>query len=142
MASMVNIMSPVVSKNLITNFKAFRLKHDLPSLQHTRVDAINNGPIKMMKKYGSRRSIVVSCLDQPISMPNRLSGYDAVMKFYSSINEKNQVQLRNCISNDCFVDDFSFSKPFHGKKVSFVFKWELFCVYVSLTFQNLVLLMT
>ncbi|CAN6934177.1 unnamed protein product [Brassica oleracea] len=125
MASMVNIMNPMVSNNLITNFKAFRLKPDLPSLQHTRVNAIKNGPIKMMMKYGSRRSIVVSCLDQPISMPNQLSGYDAVMKFYSSINEKNQDQLRNCISNDCFVDDFSFSKPFHGKKEAMKFFEEL-----------------
>lgn len=125
MASMVNIMSPMVSKNLITNYKTLRLKPDLPSLQHSRVNAIRNGPVKMMKKHGPRRSIVVSCLDQPISMPNQVSGYDAVMKFYSSINEKNQDQLRSCISNDCFVDDFSFSKPFHGKKEAMKFFEEL-----------------
>jgi len=120
MASMVNVTSIIVTRNLITKFKTPRLKLDLPSLQHSsQLNAIKNDPIKMINKYASRRNIVVSCLDRPNSRPNQISGYDAVMKFYSSINEKNQDQLSSCISSDCFIDDFSFPKPFRGKQVRF-----------------------
>lgn len=121
MASIVNVMSPMVTRNLITKFKTPRLELGLPSLQHSgRFNAIKNDPRKMMIKYASRRNIVVSCLDQPNSRSNQISGYDAVMKFYSSINEKNQDRLSSCISNDCFIDDFSFSKPLRGKKVRII----------------------
>nr|AAX23922.1 hypothetical protein At5g41470 [Arabidopsis thaliana]AAZ52769.1 hypothetical protein At5g41470 [Arabidopsis thaliana] len=47
------------------------------------------------------------------------------MKFYSSINEKNQDQLSSCISSDCFIDDFSFPKPFRGKQEAMEFFEEL-----------------
>ncbi|KAL1225602.1 hypothetical protein V5N11_000045 [Cardamine amara subsp. amara] len=126
MASMVNFMSPMVTRNLVTISKTPRLQLDLPSQQHSdRFNGIKNDTINMMLKYASRRNIVVSCLNQPTSKSNQISGYDAVMKFYSSINEKNQDRLSSCISNDCFIDDFSFSKPFRGRKEAMMFFEEL-----------------
>lgn len=41
-----------------------------------------------------------------------------IMLFYSAINEKNIKQLDKLIADDCLFDDYSFSKPFQGKKVS------------------------
>ncbi|XP_010436098.1 PREDICTED: uncharacterized protein LOC104719815 [Camelina sativa] len=126
MASMVNVVSPIVTRNLITKFKTPRLIPDLPSIQHSgRFNAIKDDPRKMINKYVSRRNTVVSCLDQSNPKSNQISGYDAVMKFYSSINKKNQDQLRSCISNDCFIHDFSFSKPFQGKNEAMKFFEEL-----------------
>ncbi|CAH2080189.1 unnamed protein product [Thlaspi arvense] len=128
MTSIVNVMiSPMVTTNLVTKFKTPRLKPDLPSLQHSGYNAIKNDPRKrMMNKYASsRRKIVVSCLDRPNSSPKQFSGYDAVMKFYSSINEKNKDRLSSCISKDCFIDDFSFAKPLRGKNEAMKFFEEL-----------------
>lgn len=47
--------------------------------------------------------------------PNSLS--EKVEQFYAGINEKNLKQLDECISNDAQFDDYSFTKPFNGKKV-------------------------
>ncbi|ESQ46801.1 hypothetical protein EUTSA_v10028091mg [Eutrema salsugineum] len=126
MASVCNVMSPTVTTNLITIFKKDpRLKSNLPSLQHSGLIAIKNDPRKVMNNFASRRNIVVSCSDRPNCTPNQFSGYDAVMKFYSSINERNKDRLRSCISNDCFIDDFSFSKPFHGRNEAMKFFEDL-----------------
>lgn len=42
---------------------------------------------------------------------------DTIHQFYKCMNEKNVKQLGNYISNDCFFEDYSFPKPFIGKKV-------------------------
>ncbi|KAI3792398.1 hypothetical protein L2E82_06275 [Cichorium intybus] len=41
---------------------------------------------------------------------------NTVRQFYKYMNEKNLKQLENYISNDCFFEDYSFPKPFNGKK--------------------------
>ncbi|KAK9281899.1 hypothetical protein L1049_004806 [Liquidambar formosana] len=41
---------------------------------------------------------------------------ETIMQFYTCINEKNLNQLSEFITDDCFFDDFSFLKPFQGKK--------------------------
>ncbi|XP_073135498.1 uncharacterized protein [Henckelia pumila] len=41
---------------------------------------------------------------------------NTIMKFYTAINEKKLKKLDKLMAEDCFFEDFSFSKPFHGKK--------------------------
>lgn len=43
---------------------------------------------------------------------------NTIMQFYSAINEKKLKKLDKLMAKDCFFEDFSFPKPFHGKKVS------------------------
>ncbi|KAL6547831.1 hypothetical protein OROHE_009536 [Orobanche hederae] len=45
-----------------------------------------------------------------------LSPAQTVMSFYSAINEKNLKQVDEIIAEDCFFEDYSFPKPFRGKK--------------------------
>ena len=42
---------------------------------------------------------------------------DTIRQFYKCVNEKNVKLLEDYISKDCFFEDYSFSKPFNGKKV-------------------------
>lgn len=42
---------------------------------------------------------------------------DMVKRLYTCINSKNMKGLQEIMSEDCCIDDFSFSKPFEGKKV-------------------------
>ncbi|KVH90135.1 hypothetical protein Ccrd_007872 [Cynara cardunculus var. scolymus] len=42
---------------------------------------------------------------------------DTIKQFYECMNEKNIKLLEDYISNDCFFEDYSFPKPFNGKKV-------------------------
>lgn len=44
--------------------------------------------------------------------------YDTVKQFYKCLNEKNVKRLENYLSDDCFFEDYSFPKPFTGKKVT------------------------
>lgn len=44
--------------------------------------------------------------------------HKAIMQFYETINEKKLNQLEELLSDDCFFEDYSFPKPFHGKQVS------------------------
>lgn len=46
------------------------------------------------------------------------SSSDTINRFYTCINEKNLKQLREIISEDCYIEDCSFPQPFQGKKVS------------------------
>ncbi|XP_024986987.1 uncharacterized protein LOC112522143 [Cynara cardunculus var. scolymus] len=41
---------------------------------------------------------------------------DTIKQFYECMNEKNIKLLEDYISNDCFFEDYSFPKPFNGKK--------------------------
>lgn len=50
---------------------------------------------------------------------------DTIKKFYSSINNKDMNQLALLIDKDCFFDDFSFPKPFRGRKVTCLFLTEI-----------------
>ncbi|XP_010545499.1 PREDICTED: uncharacterized protein LOC104817848 [Tarenaya hassleriana] len=69
--------------------------------------------------------LVVSSLGEKHHGSSPVSGYDVVMKFYSSINNKNQDLLRNCFAHDCYIDDFSFPKPFRGKRETMKFYEQL-----------------
>ncbi|XP_040987958.1 uncharacterized protein LOC121235670 isoform X1 [Juglans microcarpa x Juglans regia] len=44
------------------------------------------------------------------------SSSDTINRFYTCINEKNLKQLREIISEDCYIEDCSFPQPFQGKK--------------------------
>ncbi|KAK1372352.1 Nuclear transport factor 2 (NTF2) family protein [Heracleum sosnowskyi] len=41
---------------------------------------------------------------------------DTIEQFYECINNKNVTQLGKYLANDCVYEDFSFPKPFQGKK--------------------------
>lgn len=57
---------------------------------------------------------------RPIFDTSSLSPAQTIMQFYSSINAKNLKQLDELIAEDCLFEDYSFPKPFQGKKVSSV----------------------
>ncbi|XP_071700326.1 uncharacterized protein [Rutidosis leptorrhynchoides] len=70
---------------------------------------------RKMNEYKHHRTKVIS------SVGNSIFGCDptpskTIREFYKCINEKNVKQLENYISNDCFFEDYSFPKPFKGKK--------------------------
>lgn len=50
---------------------------------------------------------------------------ETIMQFYSYINEKNLTQLEKLIAEDCYFEDYSFPKPFQGKKVSSFYSEDL-----------------
>ncbi|GER31299.1 nuclear transport factor 2 family protein [Striga asiatica] len=74
-----------------------------PSLTYTKRRAIRRKPQKLFAK----------CFNDG---PSPLSPAQTIVLFYSAINEKNMKQLDAIIAEDCFFDDFSFPKPFQGKK--------------------------
>ncbi|KAI3822251.1 hypothetical protein L1987_09838 [Smallanthus sonchifolius] len=41
---------------------------------------------------------------------------DTIKQFYKCMNEKNPKRVENYLSDDCFFEDYSFPKPFTGKK--------------------------
>ncbi|KAF6162190.1 hypothetical protein GIB67_008319 [Kingdonia uniflora] len=47
---------------------------------------------------------------------NPLSPSDSIIQFYNCINRKNPKKLEKFISQDCYFEDYSFLKPFEGKK--------------------------
>ncbi|KAK9079624.1 hypothetical protein SSX86_001297 [Deinandra increscens subsp. villosa] len=51
---------------------------------------------------------------------------DTIKQFYKCMNEKNVKRLENYISDDCLFEDYSFPKPFTGKK-------EVVCFLEQLT---------
>ncbi|KAK4365412.1 hypothetical protein RND71_016770 [Anisodus tanguticus] len=50
---------------------------------------------------------------------------DTIKKFYTSINNKDMNHLALLIAKDCFFDDFSYTKPFRGKKEAMKFLGQL-----------------
>ncbi|KAL3833463.1 hypothetical protein ACJIZ3_008199 [Penstemon smallii] len=54
-----------------------------------------------------------------------LSPTHTIMQFYYAINEKNLKQLGTLIAEDCFFEDYSFPKPFQGKKETLRFLEQL-----------------
>lgn len=42
---------------------------------------------------------------------------ETIEQFYECINNKNVTKLGRYLANDCVYEDFSFPKPFQGKKV-------------------------
>ncbi|XP_004246109.1 uncharacterized protein [Solanum lycopersicum] len=56
---------------------------------------------------------------------NACSPSDTIKKFYSSINSKDMNQLALLIDKDCFFDDFSYTKPFQGRKEALKFLGQL-----------------
>ncbi|CAH9124797.1 unnamed protein product [Cuscuta epithymum] len=53
------------------------------------------------------------------------SSLQIIKELYSSINKKDLKSLGALLSQDCFVDDFSFPQPFEGKKEALCFFEEL-----------------
>ncbi|KAG8382200.1 hypothetical protein BUALT_Bualt05G0052000 [Buddleja alternifolia] len=54
-----------------------------------------------------------------------LSPAQTIMLFYAAINEKNLKQLNELIAEDCFFEDYSFTKPFQGNKEALRFLNQL-----------------
>ncbi|XP_059276253.1 uncharacterized protein LOC132030576 [Lycium ferocissimum] len=50
---------------------------------------------------------------------------DTITKFYTSINNKDMNQLALLIDKDCFFDDFSYTRPFRGRKEALKFLEQL-----------------
>lgn len=72
-----------------------------------------------MKIYTKNRPYEDHRLHAVISSTSssNFSPSDTVEQFYECINKNNLKKLGKFISNDCYFEDFSFPKPFQGRKV-------------------------
>lgn len=68
-------------------------------------------------------SSMINGASNPVPNPTPAN---TIRHFYKCMNEKNVKQLENYISNDCFFEDYSFPKPFKGKKVIIFFYFPSF----------------
>ncbi|KAF7139634.1 hypothetical protein RHSIM_Rhsim07G0088000 [Rhododendron simsii] len=64
------------------------------------------------RRYTDSRLKVLSSSD---IIPNPPSPFETIKQFYACINKKDLNQLGEFISDDCFLDDCSFYRPFQGK---------------------------
>lgn len=53
--------------------------------------------------------------------PGPFSPAQRIGELYKCINKKNLKGVEKIVSEDCCIEDFSFPKPFQGKKVSLLF---------------------
>lgn len=71
----------------------------------------------VLYKYWDSGRISARASKSPKSRKNSSSPAETVDLFYTCINDKNIELLDECISKDAFFYDYSFIKPFEGKKV-------------------------
>lgn len=83
---------------------------------------IKTAPQTHTNKATKRKSLKLFAVppSSPTFETNPVSPAQTIMQFYSSINEKNLMQLDMLIAEDCCFEDYFFPKPFQGKKVSSV----------------------
>ncbi|GMY30394.1 hypothetical protein FCV25MIE_25636 [Fagus crenata] len=60
--------------------------------------------------------IVMSSNSNSSLVKSSPSPSEIVKKFYTCINNKNLMQLREFIAEDCYFEECSFPQPFHGRK--------------------------
>ncbi|XP_070009196.1 uncharacterized protein [Nicotiana sylvestris] len=99
----------------------------------------NHEPVKILSQRkldirGIKRKsncLVTFSMSNPFSMSHPdndtspCSPSDTIKKFYSSINNNDLNQLALLISEDCFFDDFSYTRPFKGRKEAMKFLEKL-----------------
>ncbi|XAR55084.1 hypothetical protein NMG60_11030467 [Bertholletia excelsa] len=69
------------------------------------------------KPYMRRRLKVITSLTKNSDLsPDRLSPSETIKQFYTCINDRDLKQLTGLVSKDCSFDDYSFQKPFQGRK--------------------------
>ncbi|OIT22878.1 hypothetical protein A4A49_37339 [Nicotiana attenuata] len=64
-------------------------------------------------------------MSHPDNDTSPCSTSETIKKFYSSINNNDLNQLALLISEDCFFDDFSYTRPFKGRKEALKFLEKL-----------------
>ncbi|XP_042475587.1 uncharacterized protein LOC122057527 [Macadamia integrifolia] len=62
------------------------------------------------------RHCLISSEGNSEHQPSLLTPSEIIQQFYTCINSKDQKELRKLISNDCFFEEYSFSKAFEGKE--------------------------
>ncbi|XP_057810513.1 uncharacterized protein LOC131024952 isoform X1 [Salvia miltiorrhiza] len=98
-------------------------KHSIPTIPMRKSNLFQPLEIKMAPQTRSNKATKRKSFKLFV-VPPRSPAFDTsspspaqtVMQFYSSINEKNLMQLDKLIAQDCCFEDYSFPKPFHGKK--------------------------
>ncbi|MCE3049684.1 hypothetical protein HAX54_045520 [Datura stramonium] len=83
------------------------------------------GSIRRSSSRGQRSLIAHSSMLNPDIGRGSFSQSNTIGKFYSSINNKDLNQLALLISEDCFIDDFSFPQSFQGRKEALKFLEQL-----------------
>ncbi|XP_076905054.1 uncharacterized protein LOC143560693 [Bidens hawaiensis] len=66
------------------------------------------------KRYNMRYMPLVMIGDSGVT--SELTPSDTIKEFYKCMNEKNVKRLESYLADDCFFEDYSFPKPFKGKK--------------------------
>lgn len=88
-------------------------KNEMKILQHH----ITLRRKKDRQLFNSRRlHLIMSSADDVSFELAPVSASDTITQFYKSINNKNLKQLKEFFSEDCYIEECSFAKPFQGKK--------------------------
>ncbi|KAI4326912.1 hypothetical protein L6164_019431 [Bauhinia variegata] len=90
------------------NFHSDKMKiqHFVSIERKVRIEHRDNKKISLMATYSDTKYVPDSSL----------SPSDLVEQFYTCINDKKLRQLDECISKDAHFEDYSFTKPFQGKR--------------------------
>lgn len=92
---------------------------------HEAVTKVSQQKLKIRGIKSKYKCFVTLSMLNPENGMSMFSPSNTIKKFYSSINNKDMNQLEMLIAKDCFYDDFSYTKPFRGKKVTSLFLTEI-----------------
>ncbi|KAI3453748.1 hypothetical protein Pfo_010411 [Paulownia fortunei] len=119
MAAAMEFNSSIIGQSIWSKRAA---KHSLLAVPVHRSSQLQHAEIKMapqltyMKRARKPLKLFVVPPRDSITNPSSLSPAQTIVLFYSAINEKNLKQMDKLIAEDCLFEDFSFPKPFQGKK--------------------------
>ncbi|KAK6129977.1 hypothetical protein DH2020_036259 [Rehmannia glutinosa] len=121
MAAAMEFSSPIIGQSISSKKTVNRSLCAVPVNRSHQLHKpeINMAPkLTYMKRVIKRKPLKLFVLPPRNFNTNTspLSPAQTIVLFYSAINEKNLKQLDKMIAEDCFFDDYSFPKPFQGKK--------------------------
>ncbi|KAM3359424.1 hypothetical protein P3S68_019134 [Capsicum galapagoense] len=106
----------------------FRSSQSIPLLKapKAKITKLHEQKLKIGSITSRQRSLITHCsMINPDIATGSFSPSNTIKKFYSSINNKDLNQLALLISEDCFIDDFSFPQSFQGRKEALKFLEQL-----------------
>ncbi|XP_057449998.1 uncharacterized protein LOC130741196 isoform X2 [Lotus japonicus] len=105
---------PVINSD-ITKKLALRFS-STPSKRICNLQSIGFNRNVLKKPWDRKRISAIAPNRDPKSEQNSFSPAEIVDHFYTCINDKELRKLDECISQDACFDDYTFIKPFQGKK--------------------------
>ncbi|XP_075505914.1 uncharacterized protein LOC142542899 [Primulina tabacum] len=143
MAASMRFSNAVTMQSIQFNVKP-EVKHSFHSVFLNRPCGFQEPDIGMLLQPIHLKKSIKSKSLQLFAIPSSNSNIkisadspaNTIMQFYSAINEKKLKKLDKLMAEDCFFEDFSFSKPFHGKKeVLHFFEQIISCMGQNMQFN-------